>query len=286
MTSNPGRIEFDSNIPYYVQLVNLLKSQIAQKTWLPGDKIPGEPELCKEYGISRTVVRQALDELEHANLIIRRKGKGTFIALPKISESLAQKLTGFYHDMVARGFKPETQILRHKVVEANEKVARYLEIPIGTRIVDIKRLRSINEVPVQLVTSYLPYQLCPKLADVDLTNRSLYDFLEQECGLFIARGRRFIEAVAANEVDAKLLQVERGAPMVQLESISYLDNGTPVEYYHALHRGDRSRFEIELVRGRELVDPIDRLNAIVDELPASTVIISTYEKPGSQKESA
>jgi GntR family transcriptional regulator len=274
MADQPEKIIFESHIPYYAQLISLLKGQISQKIWKAGDQIPGEPELCKIYGISRTVVRQALNELEQEGMIVRRKGKGTFVAMPKISESLAQKLTGFYHDMVARGFNPVTEVLRQKVVEANEKVAGLLEIPVGSQIVDIKRLRSVNDVPVQLVTSYIPYQLCPKLAEVDLTNRSLYGFLEQECGLFIARGRRYIEAVAASEADARLLQVERGAPMVKLESVSYLENGTPIEYYHAIHRGDRSRFEIELVRVREQINPLERLNAIASDLPNSNVIFS------------
>jgi GntR family transcriptional regulator len=245
------KIDFSSHIPYYAQLSALLKAQINAGTWQPGEQIPGEPELCKIYAISRTVVRQALDELEQEKLIQRRKGKGTFVSMPKISESLAQKLTGFYQDMVARGFHPLTQVLHQKIVAADNQVAAYLEIPPGTQVVDIKRLRSVDSVPVQLVTTFIPYSLCPSLAEVDLTNRSLYKYLEQECGLFIARGRRFIEAVAANEADARLLQVERGAPLIQLESISFLENGAPVEYYQALHRGDRSRFEIELVRTRQ-----------------------------------
>jgi len=274
MSKMPRKIDFESHVPYYAQLINLLKEQFDQKVWSPGDQIPGEPELCREYGVSRTVVRQTLSELEQDGLIVRRKGRGTFVAIPKISEGLAQKLTGFYQDMVARGFKPVTQVLRHEVVEANEKVAGHLEIPVGTRIVDIKRLRSVNDVPIQVVTSYIPYQFCPKLAEVDLTNRSLYDFLEQECGLFIARGRRFIEAVAANETDAKLLQVERGAPLVKLESVSYLADETPIEYYHALHRGDRTRFEIELVRVRDQENFGDQYTAIANDLPTSGMIIS------------
>jgi len=271
MVEPTRRINFDSNIPYYVQLTGIIKDQISQKVWNPGEQIPGEPDLCKIYGVSRTVVRQALDEIESEGLIERRKGKGTFVAMPKISESLAQKLTGFYEDMVARGFKPVTQVLRQQILECNEKIAQYLEIAPGTQVIDIKRLRSVNDSPVQVVTSYIPYSLCPKLAEVDLTNRSLYEFLETECGLFIARGRRYIEAVAASEVDAKYLQVERGAPLIQLESISYLENGTPVEFYHARHRGDRSRFEIELVRVRE-INPHSKLSAIAEELPESNAV--------------
>jgi GntR family transcriptional regulator len=102
-----------------------------------------------------------------------------------------------------------------------------------------------------LVTTYIPFEICPALASVDLTNRSLYEFLETEAGVFIAKGRRYIEAVLANESEAALLGIERGAPLVMLDSISFSENGQPIEYYHALHRGDRSRFEVELVRSRE-----------------------------------
>ena len=79
----------------------------------------------------------------------------------------------------------------------------------------------------------------------------LYKFLESECGVFIAKGRRFIEAVLANETEATLLGIDRGTPLLMLDSISYVESGQPVEYYHALHRGDRSRFEVELLRSRE-----------------------------------
>ena len=274
------RIDFHAPTPYYAQLLDILSGRIARAVYQPGAQIPGEPELCRLFGVSRTVVRQALGEMEQDGLIERRKGKGTFVAFPKISESLAQRLTGFYADMVARGYRPLTQVLHHRLVEASEGVAQSLEIPPGARVFDIKRLRSVDSVPVQLVTSYLPYELCPRLAEVDLTNRSLYDFLERECGLVIARGRRYIEAVSAGEADARLLQVERGAALIRLESLSYLENGRPLEYYHALHRGDRSRFEIELVRLREGEDPAGRLHALGADLPLSNPILST--EPGRE----
>jgi GntR family transcriptional regulator len=243
-----NQIDFTSYIPYYVQLIRLIKAQINDGTWKPGDQIPGEPELCDQYHISRTVVRQALRELEIEGLIVRRKGRGTFVAPPKLNESLAQKLTGFYEDMVARGHTPVTVTLKQTREPASEKVATWLEIPRGTQVFDIQRLRSIDDTPFQLVTSYIPCDLCPQLGSVDLTNRSMYAFLESDCGLVIARGRRFIEAVAANETEAKLLDIEYGAPLVMLDSVSFLENGRPLEYFHAVHRGDRARFEVELVR--------------------------------------
>jgi GntR family transcriptional regulator len=253
-------IDFKSNIPYYVQLMNVMNELIRDKTWKPGGQIPGELELCKEYGVSRTVVRQALRELEFSGIVTRRKGKGTFVAEPKINEGLAQKLTGFYQDMIERGLKPGTKVIHQRVVPCNEKVAGFLQIAPGTQVIDINRLRSVEDAPIQLVNTFIPYDLCPKLAEVDLTNRSLYAYLEEECGVFISHGRRYIEAVAANDQEARLLEVERGAPLVMLDSISYQADGRPVEYYHAVHRGDRSRFEVELVRyrnpGKDLDDSV------------------------------
>jgi GntR family transcriptional regulator len=245
------KINFESNIPYYIQLVDILKEKVQLGVWVPGDQIPGEQDLCELYGVSRTVVRQALLELELEGVINRKKGKGTFISLPKISEGLVQKLTGFYQDMVERGLKPVTKVLQHNVSSSNEKVARFLDIKPGEKVIEILRLRFINEEPIQLVTSYIPFDICPALASVDLTNRSLYEYLEKEAGIFIAKGRRYIEAVLANETEAALLGIERGAPLLMLDSISFSENGQPVEYYHALHRGDRSRFEVELLRLRE-----------------------------------
>ena len=121
-------INFESRIPYYIQLMDILKEKIQSGEWTSGTQIPGEQDLCELYGVSRTVVRQALGELELEGVINRRKGKGTFISLPKISEGLAQKLTGFYQDMVERGLKPVTKVLHQNVIPANEKVSGFLNI--------------------------------------------------------------------------------------------------------------------------------------------------------------
>jgi GntR family transcriptional regulator len=269
MDSLGKTIDFESNIPYYIQLIEVLKSMIASSQWKPGDQIPSEPDLCDTYGVSRTVVRQALREIELDGLIVRRKGKGTFVAEPKISESLAQKLTGFYQDMVERGHQPVTQVLRHKIVPASQKIAGFLGLEPNTPVIDIERLRFLEGEPIVLVRSYLPQTLCPGLAETDLTNQSLYAFLEVHCGLVIAYGRRSIEAVGANEKEARLLQIKIGAPLILLDSVSYLEDGTPIEYYHAVHRGDRSRFEVELVRIRETGKVRETLGPSTRGLPQS-----------------
>jgi GntR family transcriptional regulator len=231
-----------------VQLKELVVEQIEHGSWLPGDRLPSEAELCERFGVSRTVVRQALTELVHEGHIVREQGKGSFVAQPKISEGLVQRLTGFHEDMAQRGLRPTSKVLRQEVVPASPALARYLEVEPRSELIVIDRLRYVRGEPLVLVTTCIPRQLCPQLLDVDLQHRSLYDVLRQEAGIVITRGQRWIEAVAATARQASLLAVRKGAPLIRLESVSYQADGIPVEYYDAIHRSDRARFEVDLVR--------------------------------------
>ncbi|MBP8973882.1 MAG: GntR family transcriptional regulator [Anaerolineae bacterium] len=250
-----------NGIPYHIQVRNALREHLQAGTWQPGDRLPSEPELCQMFAVSRPVIRQALNDLAQHGLVTRLKGKGTFAAPPKISESLVQKLTGFYQDMVEQGYTPTARVLRQETVPASRRVAERLGIAPETPVIVIERLRFVQDEPIQLVTTYIPLAVCPALLEVDLSQRSLYAFLDEACSIVIARGHRTVEAVAANEYEAEMLQVKKGAPLILLDSVSYLSDGTPVEYYHALHRGDRTRFEVELVRVRA---PGDR-QALVEQ---------------------
>ena len=247
--SNP--IDRSSYLPLYAQVMDAIQSQIDGRKMAPGAQLPGEPELCRMFDVSRTVIRQALRELEQEGLIVRLKGKGTFVAEPKIRESLVEELTGFYQDMLAKGQAPVSHVLKQEIVAAPRRIAGFLQTKIGTAVIQVDRVRYLDGEPIVLVSTYLPYELCPKLLQADLTQSSLYAFLQEEYGIEIARGRRTLEAVAATMEEAELLEIEEGDPLVMIDSVSYLADGTPIEYYHALHRGDRSRFEVELIRVRE-----------------------------------
>ena len=241
-------IDRQSYIPFYVQVKESLKDQIDAGGRTAGEQLPGEPELCRLYDVSRTVIRQALRDLELEGLIVRQKGRGTFVAEPKLREGLFQELTGFYEDMAGKGRPPVSQVLTQEIIPATAKIAGYLRLRPGAEVVHIDRLRFVDGEPLVLVATYLPAARCPGLEGVDFTERSLYEYLATAYGLIIARGRRTLEAVPASEYEAKLLAVRKGAPLILLDSVSFLADGAPIEYYHALHRGDRSRFEVELIR--------------------------------------
>jgi len=241
-------IDRNSPIPFYAQLKAEILVRIEQKIWKPGEQLPGELDLCHAFSVSRTVVRQALQELEAEGVVRREKGRGTFVAEEKITEALAQRLTGFYQDMAEQGLSPMSKVLRQAVLAAQPKVAASLGLAAGEQVVEIERLRYIGDEPLALVTTWLPYQLCPGLEMVDLTWQSLYGVLERQFGLVIASGRRTMEAVGAGPREAELLRVPPGTPLMLLDSVGYLENGLPVEMFHALHRGDRARFEVFLTK--------------------------------------
>jgi GntR family transcriptional regulator len=260
------RIDRTSYIPLYIQVRESLTEYIEGDTSDPGDQLPSEPELCRLFNVSRTVIRQALRGLEGEGLIVKRKGRGTFIAEPKIGESLFQELTGFYQDMSRRGHVPISRVLKQAIIPASQKVATFLQIEPEAPVIRIDRVRYVGDEPIVLVTTYLPHAICPALVETDLTNRSLYAWLHDTYGLQIARGHRVLEAIVAGEYEARLLEINEGAPLIALESISFLKDGTPLEYYTALHRGDRSRFEVELLRPQDQQAVSKRFEETIDQL--------------------
>jgi GntR family transcriptional regulator len=248
-------VDRNSPVPYYHQLKMYITGEIEGGNWAPEEKLPSEAEFCDRFNISRTVVRQAIRELQQEGYLETEKGRGTFIARPKIIEGFVQSITGFYGEMAQRGYRVNTHVLSQELLPASVAVSRALEVPKETPVIVLKRLRMLNGEPSVFVTTYVPQHLCPELLEADLENQSLYTFLEHSAhGLKIHRGKRYIGVGLAEEYEASLLHIETGAPLIVLDSITYLEDGRPLEYFHALHRGDRTRFEVDLTKER----PSDR----------------------------
>ena len=245
-----GIISRSSPVPYYFQLSSFVEKKIQDKEWIAGSTLPSEQEFCEKLGISRTVVRQAISDLERKGLVLKQNGKRTTISFPKYDGGLMQSMRGFYEDAVAKGKKPETKVLEMKSVPASGEIANALQLKEGEPVILLNRLRFLDGEPEVLVVTYLPEKLCPRLVEADLSNQSLYEWLAREYGHRIAKGSRTIEAVAADRQDAKLLGLRLGSPVLLLKSIGRLADGTPLEFFIARHRGDRSQFHVQLVSDR------------------------------------
>ncbi len=236
--------------PYYIQLRDILSHEISQQHWKPGDQIPSEPELCEMFHVSRTVVRQALQDLVNQGKLVREKGRGTFVAKPKVSETLMQSLAGLYETTQLRGQHLNTIVLRCERVAPTDLVSEKLGLGPHEDVIVLRRLRIVDDAPLSLDLTYLPYRLVPGLLEEDLAKESLYSLIEDKYGFRIASGHRTIEAMRVDAEAAELLHIEEGDAVLLLTSVSYLDNGQAIEYFEAIHPGNRSRFEVDVVRKR------------------------------------
>lgn len=240
-------IDKSSPVPYYEQLRVILERSMAEGRLSVDEQLPSEAQLCEDFGVSRTVVRQALNELANEGLIVRYKGKGSFVASPKVDEHLAQSLTGLADEVRARGQQLTNDILAFERQSPPEHIAQVLALAPGDDVVHLERLRSIDGERWNVTSTYLPYHLCKGLLELDMRNRSLYATLD-EMGLVLDHGRRTIEAAVAGEEHALLLGIPSGSPVLLLKSLAYLKDGRPIEYFLAWHRGDRTRFDVHLRR--------------------------------------
>lgn len=238
-------IDRHADAPMYDQLRQLIIDRIRDDALQPGDPLPGEHGLCEQYGVSRTVVRQALAQLEHEGAVERIKGKGTFVARPRTSESLVHTLVGLYDEVDRRGGHVHSDILQHETSTADADIAAALEIDEGAPVVVLTRLRYVDGDAWSLSTTWMPETVGAVTLDVDLQETSLYRLLAQH-GIVATHGVRSAEATVATHEQAQLLGVSAGSALLRLRSVSRDSSGKPIEYFIAYHRGDRSRFEFQL----------------------------------------
>lgn len=241
--ASPAKMVKDASLPMYKQLCDQLILEISTRKLAPGHRLPGEHGMCEMYGVSRTVVRQALGQLEHDGVIERVKGKGTFVAPRKVSESLVHTLRGLYADVESRGGSVYSDVRRQELAPADETVAEALRIPAGEPVVVLERLRYVEDSPWSLTTTYLPRDMAKIVLGADLRNQSLYALLASN-GIRAHHGIRSVEATVANKSQAEALGIVKGAPLMQLRSIVYDAADRPLEFFVAHHRGDQSRFEV------------------------------------------
>lgn len=229
------------SVPLYIKIAEGLVSQIESGELSPGDRLPPERDLSEELGVNRMTLRRALRVLESQGLVVRKHGVGTFIGDHKIDRQM-DVVFRFTRGMQRRGFTPGAKIISLEQVGVDRSLSRDLEVPVSSPAYKILRLRSINQEPVMLESYVIPAGRYPGLDDCDLENRSIYEVMETEYGVSIARARQSFEPVVASPFEAELLQVWVGAPLMLEKRISYDQEGRPVEYGRDRYRGDRFRF--------------------------------------------
>jgi len=236
-----------SPLPKYYQLKEALRELIANAQ--PDQLIPSEAELCDAYQISRTTVRKALNDLLHEGLLYTVQGKGTFVSNQKLRSFWAQTTRGFAEEMAQRGYQLTTRVLSLITLSASDTVASSLDIQPGEQVYQIVRQRFLDQQPFDLVTTYLPADLCPGLEQEDFSHLSLYTLLQTRYHIRLASGIRLVESDLCTPQESDLLRVPAGSPILVVRSVLRDDRGRPVEYGIDRQRGDRAQVEIDVITG-------------------------------------
>ena len=234
--------------PLYDQLVDILTDKIDHE-YRPGDMIPSERELSERYGLSRTTVRLALQELERLGLVVRQHGRGTFVADRSAQTTNLMQSYSFTEQMRALGREPETTILEFSEMEADKNLAEHMGLHIGDKVFKLKRLRSADNMPMMVERTYLPVRKFLSLKRPMLEHRALYDVIEQDYHEKIRVAEEEFFASIARPADAHLLGIGEGSPVLDLVRTTYDEGNEIVEYTLSVARADQFKYKVYHQRG-------------------------------------
>lgn len=236
-------IDRNSPLPLYYQLKQLLVEQIANGEWTPGDILPTELSLQKEHDLSRTTVRQAIREMELEGMVTRFRGRGTFVAEPKVvhSPESQNSLTNF---LISHGKNPGWKLISAGMCIPPEAIAENLKIEFKKEVFCLRRLRLSDEEPIGYLVSYVPSKYIDAVDESAFTEGGSLNYLRDMGHLEHSRAVRLLEAVPAQEEEAALLGVDIGAPLLQVNRTVFIDDDRPIEDFQAAYRGDRFQYQI------------------------------------------
>ncbi len=231
--------------PLYQQIKGLILQSLQSGEWKPGEAIPSEMELAARFRVSQGTVRKAIDELSADNLVVRRQGKGTFVATH--AERQVQyrflKLQPDNGDTQSEGPAART-IIDCKRLRASADVARAMSLRTGDSVLQVRRVLSFSGVPTILEDLWLPGTPFKGLTAERLSSHqgAMYAMFETEFGVRMVRAEESIRAVTPDGEQATLLSVTTATPLLSVERVAYTYNDTPMELRRGLYRTDTHHY--------------------------------------------
>ena len=224
-----------SHVPLYLQLSADLVEQIGGGQLKPGDRLPSERELAEQLGVSRITARLAVDALFQHGLVYREQGRGTFVAHRKMHG--LKGFLSFTEDIRTRGMTPRSQILRQELVDPSADLQDKLQLGHGEPVLHLVRLRLADDLPVAIQYSYLPARVCPGLEHEDLADRSLFAVLGDRYFVHPTWTEAQVQALPAMGEEARLLNLQPGAPVLVVNGLTFTDSFEVVESVRTVYRG-------------------------------------------------
>lgn len=248
-TGNPEGPPTPAFSPLYQQIKGLILQSLQAGEWKPGEAIPSEMDLAARFRVSQGTVRKAIDELAADNLVVRRQGKGTFVATH--SEHHVQyrflKLMPDSGDRDSEGPAQRT-VLECRRTRAGAEVARALALRPGDAVVQVRRVLAFGGVPTILEDLWLPGQAFKGISAEQVAgyHGPTYAMFEVDFGVRMVRATEKIRAVIPDEAQAALLKVEQATPLLSVERVAYTYNDVPMELRRGLYRTDTHHYRNDL----------------------------------------
>ena len=242
----PGASATPAFSPLYQQIKDLILQSLQAGEWKPGEAIPSEMDLAARFRVSQGTVRKAIDELAAENLVVRRQGKGTFVAT-HTEQHVRYRFLKLVPDSGDEG-PAQRDILDCRRLRASAEVARSLQLRTGDPVVQVRRVLSFGGTPTILEDMWLPGNPFKGVTAEQLASHQgpTYALFELEFGVRMVRAEEKIRAVAADAQQAPLLAVPEGAPLLSVERLSYTYNDVPMELRRGLYRTDTHHYRNEL----------------------------------------
>ncbi len=225
----------------------LVSEDLKRGIYRPGSRILGERRLASDIGVSRATLRQALTRLAEEGLLHRSSQRGWFVPRPPVGEP-PSVLQSFSEMARSRGLVPTSHVLESDVRPATLAESEQLRVAPAAPVLHLRRLRGMDEVPVCLEASVLVAARVAPLIEADLENASLFEALAELCDVHVWRSSYAIQAMGASPVEAKLLGIDNGAPLLVGHEATYDSEGTPIVCSRTAYRGDAYRFQADLYR--------------------------------------
>lgn len=236
-------IDKNSRTPLYLQLMNILIDKIENK--LEEDtQIPSEREICEVYDVSRTTVRQAMDELEKEGYIYKIHGKGTFVSPKRMNQDLSA-FYSFTEEMKKLGKEPSSEVTGFEVVQAGEHISDMFKKGNEDLLYKISRIRKADGIHMMYETTYIPYDRFKGITREKLENKPLYDILSKEYNVRISSAEEYFRPILTNKIESVYLDIKEGSPSLKIERFTY-EKGEVIEYTVSVARGDKFKYRVRL----------------------------------------
>jgi GntR family transcriptional regulator len=242
-----SRVDPASRVPLYHQIYVVLRNLIYSGRLGPGEVVPGEQELAESFGVSRITAKRALNEMAAAGLVVRERGRGTRVVLRPPAPSVTTSLEGWLENISLMGIATEARVLEFDYLPANEDVANALRLEPGEPVQRSVRVRSLDGESMSYLVTWLPEDIGRGFERDDLSRYALLTLLER-AGVKVASARQSVSATVADPAVSAALNIDPGAPLLEVRRLVLDASDRPVEYIRVLYRPDRYRFEMDLKR--------------------------------------